>query len=698
MKNTTVNWLFAVYMLQIAGPAQAREAVYRDLARDPSAGLDYVRVVSPRNELIERFRQAPVYTLADVAATPMKARGAPGILLFDADGDGDVDLYVTNGPGADNSLFMNELADRGVISFVDRGAESGLGATDHDSSGVCAGDIDNDGDTDVLVLGGCDTLRLYRNDGGGRFTDITPGSGMDRGVACSASCSMGDVNGDGLLDVVVANTYTSWDNQLALLVEPFALNRHNELFVNLGGGRFEERGEAAGLHALTGLEGAPDGQPTLTWAIALVDIDRDGDVDIVQADDQSAIPPASRGGFDRGVIRVLKNDGAGNFTDRTREAGLDKVGTWMGLAFGDFDCNGTLDLFATNFGDYAGQLLPTPAGLGELSSRWFLQRRDGRFDDPGVGRDRASAYGWGVSAIDYDNDGDTDIVYHGGSNIGPFVDSSNPGVILDNSDCSGEMEFRPEAGSGTDHSARNVQGVATADLDDNGYPDIVSVSNFTLPETALRNSYPVSYGSPFDGATYTWLFDPVGPGEFVFNGTRLRDGDLSVELHTGGEHGWVKVRLSGTVGLLDGAHSNRDGIGAVVGFTPRHGQTQQYPVLAGSSYASQNDLELIFGLGKARSGEIEILWPGGVVNRLYHVSAGERVVFPEIPCSIYSSMRPHAYRHCVTHALHDLLHEGVLTGAQAFRFYGSALRAFREERYGRRGRLHASGRGRHGAL
>ena len=125
--------------------------------------------------------------------------------------------------------------------------------------------------------------------------------------------------------------------------------------------------------------------------------------------------------------------------------------------------------------------------------------------------------------------------------------------------------------------------------------------------------------------------------------------------------------------------SNRDGIGAVVKFKPDGGKQVMYPVLGGSSHASQHSLTQGFGLGSASRGTVEILWPGGVKNRLYDVAAGERVVIPEIPCSFKSPWSSKAmYRKCVDDALADLVKNNTITGTMRNRLRTSALRAFDE--------------------
>lgn len=667
------------------GNLLAGNVIFEDIAADGANGLDYARTPSATISIFDAFVASGIYSFADLPLSPMKPHGAPGLAMLDYDGDGDLDLYVTNGPGSANSLFANQLADGGGVSFVDLAADAGVDATDQDSSGTCFGDIDNDGDPDLLVLSQYDTNRLFENNGDGTFTDISATAGLGGGQG-SLSCSFGDVDGDGLLDVAVANISADMSNSLSIVV-PFDFARHNQLFHNQGGNAFTDVSASAGIEGTSGFVSPIfDGRPTPTWAIALVDIDQDGDVDLIQADDQGGVPFARDGGLDYGLIHWFENDGNGQFTDRTAGAGLAKPGSWMGLSFGDLDGDGELDFFGSNLGDYATTLLspldPTYSNFalylqGDMASRWFYNDGVGGFADPGVGPLEATPFGWGTSIADYDNDGDSDILFHGGLYFGPVAQGS-PAALLEN-DGSGTFDRDAVAFAGsTDHQARTVQGVAMGDLDGNGFPDMVSVSNFDV-DPAAQSTYNHAWGSPFDFGRYGQVFTPTGDfsGDGIYEGFETFFGSLSVELNSGNANGWVKVRTVGSVGLTEGAVVNRDGIGAVVRFERASGDAVLRPVLGGSSYASQDALEGTFGLGHDFHGTVEIRWPGGVRNRLYGVHPGETIIFPEIPCSYDGEWEnPAQYVHCVRGALHDLVEAGAIPRHQRSRFYVGALLAF----------------------
>jgi len=630
--------------------------------------------------LPQAVKAQPVYTFPDIFASPLKSRGAPGVAVLDFDLDGDEDLYVTNGPGRSNALYANQLVESGAVSFLDVALGAGVDATDQDSTGVCYGDLDNDGDADLLVLGNAEADRLFENLGDGTFQEITGPSGVGGGGLTSSSCSVGDVDGDGLLDIAIGHTF-NWDNQIPIFLEPFALNQSNRLLRNTGGLVFQDISAASGITAVhAGLPpGAPPNAGTITWAITLVDIDQDGDLDLVHADDQAAVPASFQGGIDRGYLQVFLNDGSGAFTNATYSHGLGLPGSWMGLAFADLDGDGRLDLFGSNTGNHAVVVF-TGMAFNLADSRWFLQQAAGSFVDANaLGGTFNTPFGWGAAAADYDNDGDADLMMHGGLDFGPFVQST-PGVILAN-DGAGTFHRDAVALAGsTDHNRRNVHGMAVGDLDGNGFTDIVSVANFDYPAPIPVLPSPM-IGGEFDAdAVFLPTFLPIAPGAWVWSGLEPPDGTLSVELSDGANgNSSAGIRLLGAVGLIPDGEVNRDGIGAVVGCTPHQGNTALYPVLGGSSYASQSSLEVLCGLGDAPHGTVEILWPGGTRNRLYNVHAGERLTLPEIPCSFEDpSLGRPQYIACVRDALDGLLAAGAVDEPLAGRLMGSAVRAFED--------------------
>ena len=220
--TATPRWLvFLLLVLVAASPAFANGGVtFTDIAEDGGAGIDFARQPDPERqaamEAIEARETIPADEWRDVRAleTPMKLWGSPGVAIFDYDRDGDVDVFVTNGPGAANSLYSNQLVEAGTLTFVDEAAAAGIDATDQESAGVCYGDIDNDGDDDVYVLGTAEPNRLFANQlsetGQATFVNITATAGVGGGDRHPSGCSMAEFNGEGLLDIVVGNTFESW--------------------------------------------------------------------------------------------------------------------------------------------------------------------------------------------------------------------------------------------------------------------------------------------------------------------------------------------------------------------------------------------------------------------------------------------------------------------------------------------------------
>ncbi len=723
----------AALLLVLVGPVQAAGVdggiTFHDIAAGGGAGITYQRTPSvtfAQRLALENTPLIPFNTFAAIQpTTPQKDHGDPGIAIFDYDNDGYLDIYVTNGPGTPNSLYHNLLGKTGKLQFEDVAIAAGVAATEQDSTGVCAGDIDNDGYADLLVVGvNGSHNHLFHNNGDGTFSDITTSAGIRGYGRNSSSCTMGDFDGDGLLDIYVGNTYSDWSNRnpvfLAQFYDPSL--QPNELYMNhttfsdddddhghgqdrslsvrdnnhgnddnQGNGNhrrahilFKDESAARGVNNYEGL----NGDPTYTWAVAAVDYDGDGKVDLMQADTQGGM---TRPGV--GYNRILQNDGTGHFTDVSVERGVTQEGSWMGLSYGDYNCDGYLDFFSTNLGAYLGG--PTN------NSRWFLGSASKTFSDPGVGALGGTPFGWGTATLDYDNDGDQDIVWYGDDDLVQFWATDNAGTLLRNSgQCSGNFQWD---GRGTvldrDNRLREVQGVAVGDLNNDGFVDIVNAATWQFtPVTSPTNRYllwtqifgPV-FGTVFDASATLELVYRFVPASnaFTFIPTTMVNGDLSIEINSAnnGNH-WAKITLLGTQYLGVG-RNNRDGAGALVRFTPDGGKTIIRPVIDGDSHASTNSKIVTVGMGSSLLGTVEVDWPGPngpVRNKIYDVLASEKLLFPEIPCSYdVPGQRLSDFTRCVDKSLDKLSEgensvfgKGPLGLLQRARFELSMLRAFRE--------------------
>jgi len=505
-----------------------------------------------------------------------------GAALLDYDGDGWLDALVLSGtrlrdggradvawPAGQeptNRLYRN----RRDGTFEDVTDRAGLRRTGWASS-VCAGDYDNDGGLDLFVTYFGHNV-LYRNSGDGSFEDATARAGLaSKDARWGSGCAFVDYDRDGRADLFVAN-YLTFD--LASAPEPgkgancvwkgIPVNcgpkglptDTNLLFHNEGAGAFRDVSAASGVARVTG---------RYSMTAAAADFDGDGWPDIYVACDSTA-------------SILYRNNRDGTFTDTAVGAGVaygeyGAAQAGMGLATGDYDRDGRLDLLKTHFAD------DVPALYRNLGRGQFEEA------STAAGLSVLNRYvEWGAGLPDLDNDGWADLVYVTG-NVYPEIERHlpqyphrGPRVVFRNAG-GGRFEdvtARSGPGATAPHSSR---GAAFGDFDNDGDVDML-IMNMNEPPSLLRNEY-------------------------------------------SGGNGWIEIKLVGT-------RSNRSALGATV-VVAAGGWRQARTVLSQSSYYSHDDLRLHFGLGAAsRADSIEVTWPSGTAQSLKDV-AGRRVVTIEEP-------------------------------------------------------------------
>ncbi|MFN0058122.1 MAG: CRTAC1 family protein [Planctomycetota bacterium] len=335
-------------------------------------GIDFVGDVGP--------------TFADVVgADPqlMQINMGCGAAVGDYDDDGDLDIYLLAHNNLPNRLYRNDL-DLGMRHFTDVTpaalADTGLSRVAHFI------DLDRDNDLDVVLINdddgapGSRPSRLFRNDGGGAFTDVTAGSNFSPVGYLRAGCATADFDGDGWLDIYVTN----WGMDPTGAGASIFPGEHL-LYRNLGGFVFAEVASSVGL----------GGVHTNGFSAIFKDFDGDFDPDLMVA-------------VDNGPDLFYWNN-AGQFAEVGAALGIDHWGNDMGVACADFDDDGDLDFYGTNITDPTGFL-----GVGEGNVFSVNQQVEtgtvGFIDEAEARGVFATHWGWGVEFVDAENDGDLDLV------------------------------------------------------------------------------------------------------------------------------------------------------------------------------------------------------------------------------------------------------------------------------------------------
>ncbi len=487
-----------------------------------------------------------------------------GVGLIDYDNDGWLDIYVVNGSTWD-ALDGKETPPHAALfhnnhdgTFTDVAAKAGV-TNDRWGTGVSIADYDNDGWPDIYVSN-WGKNRLYHNNHDGTFTDVAEKAGVQLGNWSTGS-TWGDYDGDGRLDLFVAG-YVHYDrNNLPTAEEngvpnAFCTFRGEEvacgprglkgepdhLFHNNGDGTFTNVSEKAGVADKAGYYGL---------GAVFVDINNDGKPDLLVGNDSTP-------------NYLYLNKGDGTFEDvsyasgfAVNEAGQETAS--MGIAVGDYQNNGMVDVFDTTFSDSYKPLYHNEgdANLTDISYQI------------GLGEITVPFLSWGDAFMDYDNDGWKDLLMADG-HVYPEADKYNWGtswkqrpMLFHNID--GKRFENVPAVEGTGLAVVIAgRGMAVGDLFNDGKLDAV---------INVMDGHPV-------------LLRNVDPDK----------------------NHWLELKLVG------GPKSPRDAVGATV-YVTANGMKQRGDVLSGGSYLSSNDPRPHFGLGQAtKVDDIEVHWPSGKVE------------------------------------------------------------------------------------
>lgn len=477
-----------------------------------------------------------------------------GAAWTDYDNNGTLDLYIVNStavrPEPDTILPKNILyRNNGDGTFRDVTDIAGVGDTGW-GMGCAFADYDNDGDADLYVTNHKANV-FYLNNGDATFKKFTSGAGGIGHKGFGSGVIWGDFDSDGFLELYVGNyiEYTKVPQGDEVFFPYDFFGQTNIFFLNKGDGSFIEVTDAAKVN----------GGFHLTLGVAAADYDNDGDLDIYLANDS-----------DQNIL--YRNDGDMTFMNTNQPDARSRTGdirSGMGIAWGDYDNDGALDLFVTNWLDENNVL--------------YRNNGDGTFTDvsasSGIFESGLGKTCWGTVFFDMDNDTDLDIFFSAG-HIDPATWESHgqQDVLLQNNGDGTFTDISEQAGLRDFNSLGVGRGVAAADYDADGDIDLFIVNSGEKPRLLQNNG--------------------------------------------GNSLNWLHIR---TVGV----DSNRDGIGARIKVIT--GDTQQIrEVAAGSSYLSQHSPEVEFGLGNYDIvDKVIIRWPSGSVQTLTNVAANQRLVISE---------------------------------------------------------------------
>ena len=469
-----------------------------------------------------------------------------GATMADYDHDGYIDIFVATPNGEALKVFHN----LGNETFEEVAGLIGLGDENIESINILVADYDNDGHEDIFVVNWQGQSNLYHNDGDNTYSLVTEEAGMGIYFESSRAGCWLDYDRDGDLDLYMVNRL---------------LEELNILYRNNGDGTFSDVTQTAGV----------DGH-----------IDKMGLV-VIAFDYNNDLWPDIYIGNDMDVGNIFyRNNGDGTFTDISEESNMDLAFSSMGLAAGDYDNNGYLDIYITNL-DWGNALM--------------RNNGDGTFTD--VAEElglQVNLICWGANFIDHNNDGFIDLYVtasciSGTGNDGSLGCSWNGGqsdvlptnnVLFQNQGNGQFIDISDQSGL---EGPYLTTGTAIGDINNDGLIDIYEVNEL----------------------------DPFSPAS---NYCRLYRNNYAEA--TSDQNNWIKVKL-------EGVESNRNGIGSRIEVS-NLGVTQIQDVICGDSYSSQSSLTLSYGMRHSDLAEaITVRWPSGIVDELYNIEVNQIITIVE---------------------------------------------------------------------
>jgi enediyne biosynthesis protein E4 len=492
-----------------------------------------------------------------------------GVCAIDYDNDGWQDIFFVNSknwPGRSDTKSYSALYHNNQDgSFTDVTKEAGL-ATELYGLGCAVGDYDNDGNDDIYVTA-LDGSHLFRNLGNGKFADVTAKAGVrDPGFATGAIWF--DYDNDGKLDLYISH-YVEWSvatdqtcsfdtKNKSYCTPELYKGQTGTLFHNKGNGIFEDATKKAGLYDPT----------SKSLGIALIDVDNDGWMDLFVANDTQA-------------NKLYRNNHNGTFTEMALEAGVaysdaGKKRAGMGTDAEDYDLTGKQGLVIGNFTNESLSLYHND-GSGLFSDNSVAS---------GIASPSASSLTFSAFFFDYDLDGLPDIFAVNGhvaddvSVVQPTIHYAEPPLLFHNKGHGNFDDVTDRVGAAL-RQAVVGRGAAYLDFDNDGDLDLVLTTS-NGPAKLLRND-------------------------------------------NGNQNDMLRIKTIGT-------RSNRDGIGAKITVTTSEGLHLFKMVKSGSSYLSQSELPVTFGLGKPRANKvvsIDIVWPSGKKESARNIQPNQFLTFEE---------------------------------------------------------------------